>query len=387
MKKAGYHPYQAGAIEAAASTGGQIMPPIMGATAFVLAEMVQRPYADVMVAGFLPAVLYFYSVGVYAQLQAKKLRIDASNLKVDFNLRNFLWEAPVFVLPLVIITVILLLGYTPMFTIFWALIALLALNVADIRRKGDWSLLRRIVPALVDGAVTGAKIGVTCAVLGPIISTMTKTMLGVKIPSVIALWCHGSVFLALVLTALVCIILGCGLPTLAAYLIVSLVGVPTLTNLGVDRFAAHMFVFVFAVFSCITPPIATSAVPAAGIAGAGYMRTALESSKVGCVGFLIPFLVVFCPNILIVAAPDSGLIILGYFLTAVAAVTLFGVFVVGYGTRELSGLERTFAGGACAALIWTLFSFNPLVFGAGLALFALLVISQRRKIRLDPHAA
>ena len=387
MKKAGYHPYQAGAIEAAASTGGQIMPPIMGATAFVLAEMVQCPYADVMVAGFLPAVLYFYSVGVYAQLQAKKLRIDASNLKVDFNPRNFLWEAPVFVLPLVIITVILLLGYTPMFTIFWALIALLALNVADIRRKGDWSLLRRIVPALVDGAVTGAKIGVTCAVLGPIISTMTKTMLGVKIPSVIALWCHGSVFLALVLTALVCIILGCGLPTLAAYLIVSLVGVPTLTNLGVDRFAAHMFVFVFAVFSCITPPIATSAVPAAGIAGAGYMRTALESSKVGCVGFLIPFLVVFCPNILIVAAPDSGLIILGYFLTAVAAVTLFGVFVVGYGARELSGLERTFAGGACAALIWTLFSFNPLVFGAGLALFALLVISQRRKIRLDPHAA
>ena len=117
------------------------------------------------------------------------------------------------------------------------------------------------------------------------------------------------------------------------------------------------------------------------------MRTALESSKVGCVGFLIPFLVVFCPNILIVAAPDSGLIILGYFLTAVAAVTLFGVFVVGYGARELSGLERTFAGGACAALIWTLFSFNPLVFGAGLALFALLVISQRRKIRLDPHAA
>ena len=387
MKSVGYRGAFAGAVEAASSTGGQIMPPIMGATAFVLAEMVQRPYADVMVAGFLPALLYFYSVGVYAQLQAKKLRIDASNLKVDFNLRNFLWEAPVFALPLVIITVILLLGYTPMFTIFWALIALLALNVADIRRKGDWSLLRRIVPALVDGAVTGAKIGVTCAVLGPIISTMTKTMLGVKIPSVIALWCHGSVFLALVLTALVCIILGCGLPTLAAYLIVSLVGVPTLTNLGVDRFAAHMFVFVFAVFSCITPPIATSAVPAAGIAGAGYMRTALESSKVGCVGFLIPFLVVFCPNILIVSAPDSGLIILGYFLTAVAAVTLFGVFVVGYGARELSGLERIFAGGACATLIWTLFSFNPLVFGAGLALFVLLVISQRRKIRLAPHEA
>lgn len=357
MKRAGYRPEEAGAIEAAASTGGQIMPPIMGATAFVLAEMARRPYSDVMIAGFLPAVLYFFSVGVYAQLQAKKRRLDPSCLRMDHNMREFWMEAPVFLGPLLLITVILILGYTPMFTIFWALIALLILNLLDIWRKGSWKTsLPEILPAFVDGAVTGAKIGVTCAVLGPIITTMTKTMLGIKIPSIIALWCQGNLFLALLLTALVCIVLGMGLPTLAAYLIVAMVGVPTLVNLGVDPFSAHLFVFVFAVFSCLTPPIATSAIPAAGIAGAPYLKTALEASKVGCVGFIIPFLLVFAPEIQIVGNHDGALNVVLFFGACMVSVIFLGFFITGYCLRVLTLPERALAGLTTLIILWAIFS-------------------------------
>lgn len=125
-------------------------------------------------------------------------------------------------------------------------------------------------------------------VLGPIIATVTKTVLGLKIPSAIALWCHGSLPLALLITMAACIVLGMGVPTLAAYLLVSLVGAPVLIDLGVQPFAAHMFVFIFACFSCLTPPIAISAIPAAGIAESSYLRTAMESSKVVIVGFITP---------------------------------------------------------------------------------------------------
>lgn len=380
MKRMGYRPEQAGAIEAAASTGGQIMPPIMGATAFVLAEMSQRPYADVMVAGILPAVLYFLSVGVYAQLQAKKLGLNASVIQTDLDTRSFLMEAPIFLVPLLIITTILLLGYTPMFTIFWALIALLVLNFLDIWRKGQWERMKEILPAFADGAVTGAKIGVTCAVLGPIITTMTKTMLGIKIPSIIAMWCGGSLLMALILTALVCIILGMGLPTLAAYLIVAMVGVPTLVNLGVDPFSAHLFVFVFAVFSCLTPPIATSAVPAAGIAGAGYLATALEASKVGCVGFIIPFMLVFAPEIQIISAHTGWVQTVVYFSGCVVLVFCLGVFIVGYGVRLLHLYERLLAGAASVSMLWTLFDASFMSLGITVALVGTLVFSQLRMI-------
>ncbi len=369
MKRVGYRPEQAGAIEAAASTGGQIMPPIMGATAFVLAEMARRPYSDVMIAGLLPAILYFFSVGVYAQLQAKKLKLDPSCLKgMGTTGREFWMETPVFLVPLLLITVILIMGYTPMFTIFWALLALLLLNLVDVWRKGSWAELAKILPAFTDGAITGAKIGVTCAVLGPIITTMTKTMLGIKIPSVIALWCQGNLFLALVLTALVCIVLGMGLPTLAAYLIVAMVGVPTLVNLGVDGFSAHLFVFVFAVFSCLTPPIATSAVPAAGIAGARYLSTALEASKVGCVGFIIPFLLVFTPEIQIVGNHDGALSVLFYFCACILAVIFLGIFIVGYGVRILNLWERLTAGGTFALILGSLFTRNLYLMSAAVAM-------------------
>lgn len=332
MKKAGYKPHQAGAIEAAASTGGQIMPPIMGATAFVLAEMASTPYVAVMTAAFFPALLYFLSIGIYAQLQAKKLRIDSSSLFTDmYTRRQFFREAPLFLGPLGIIMLLLFLGFSPMFTVFWAVVALLGINAfALFREDRIKEAIPALVPELRDGAVTGAKIAVTCAVLGPIVAVMTKTSLGIRIPSIINLLCDGNVLIALIITALVCILLGMGVPTLAAYLMVAMVGVPALVNLGVPVLAAHMYVFIFAVFSSITPPVATAAIPAAGIAEAPYMVTAFEAFKVGFVAFIIPFFCVFAPEIML-GQTDAGLLVsVIAFLWVLVAVLMISMSICGF---------------------------------------------------------
>lgn len=356
MKKAGYKPHQAGAIEAAASTGGQIMPPVMGATAFVLAEMASTPYVEVMTAAFFPALLYFLSIGIYAQLQAKKLRIDSSSLFTEaYTRQQFLREAPLFLGPLGIIMLLLFLGYSPMFTVFWAVVALLGINAFALLREGRFKeAMPALVPELRDGAVTGAKIAVTCAVLGPIVAVMTKTSLGIRIPSIINLLCDGNVLIALIITALVCILLGMGVPTLAAYLMVAMVGVPALVNLGVPVLAAHMYVFIFAVFSSITPPVATAAIPASGIAESPYMITAFEAFKVGFVAFIIPFFCVFAPEIML-GQTDAGILVsILAFLWVLIAVLMISMSICGYTFIPISMPARvlTFAIGilmvACA---------------------------------------
>lgn len=360
MKQAGYRPEQAGAIEAAASTGGQIMPPVMGATAFVLAEMAHRPYADVMAAAFLPALLYFFSVGLYAQLQAKRLGIHADRMSAGtFTTREFLLEAPLFLGPLSLIIAMLVLGFSPMFTIFWAMLILLAINATLLFYKGKLKdMPGALIPACREGAVTGAKIAVTCAVLGPIVTTITKTSLGIRVPGIIAMFCDGSLLLALFITAGVCILLGMGVPTLAAYLMVAMVGVPTLSNLGIPAFAAHMFVFIFAAFSAITPPIATAAIPAAGIAETDYMKTAMESAKVGCVGFLIPFLTIFSPELMIGQGNGIATTFMAFFWTIIAVIFLC-MGTTGFFLRRLPLAERCVSLFIALSMTMTLFIRSP----------------------------
>jgi len=386
MKKVGYKPHQAGAIEAAASSGGQIMPPVMGATAFVMAEMAETPYVKIMLAAIFPALLYYLSLGIYAQLAAKRLRIDPgaiSPVKLDRKARlELMLDAPIFLVPLAIITVLLLMGYSPMFTIFWGMTSLFVLNLLDVWRKGDWRELKKIFPAMASGAVTGAKIGVTCALLGPIITTMTKTGLGLAIPGLISLWCQGSLVLALMITAVVIIILGMGVPTVAAYLMVVMVGVPVLVKLGVAAFSAHMFVFIYAAFACLTPPIAVSAIPAAAIAETSYMRTALEAAKVGVVAFVIPFLVVFAPEILI-GQPAAGFFATGgALLVSALSIWFLGVSTTGYCLGDIGWPERILSGCISVAFVAVLFLKSWLVFGLTLCAGAAFMLLQLRRRRL-----
>jgi len=379
MKKAGYKPYQAGAIEAAASSGGQIMPPVMGATAFVMAELAETPYVMVMSAALIPSILYFFSVGIYAQLQAKRLGLKSMSDTLGFTWRSFLHDAPIFLLPLLTIIVFLIMGFSPMYTIFWAMVVLFVLNLIDIASSKNWSQLRALIPAFVDASVTGAKIGVTCAVLGPIMTTVTKTLLGVKIPQLIVLWCNGSLPMALFITMCVCLVLGMGVPTLAAYLLVSMIGIPVLVDMGVMPFAAHMFVFVFACFSCLTPPIAIAALPAAALAEANYLRTAVESSIVGVVGFVIPFLLVHAPELMLGYAPLSATLISAGL--AALAVLCFGMGYCGFARRCLNKAERAFCFVAAVAFCEFLFDHSPIAIGVGSAAFAMLAFTQIRTPR------
>ncbi len=338
MKKVGYQPHQAGAIEAAASTGGQIMPPVMGATAFIMAEMLEVPYVRVMTAALIPAILYFFSVGLYAQLQAKKMRVDASDSMESVSIRELLSDAPIFILPLATIVMLLIMRYSPMFTIFWTIVLLLLLSLAQGGIRREKNTIKQLMDGFVKGAVGGANIAVTCAILGPIISSVTKTVLGMKIAGVIALWCGGSLILALIITMFACMILGMGAPTLAAYVLVSLVGAPVLVNMGVAPLSAHMFVFIFAVFACLTPPIAVSAIPAAGIAKSNYMKTALESSKAGIIGFLVPYMVVFAPELML--GDVSAFQIVLSVIASLFAILSLTAAVVGYGFERLHIAER-----------------------------------------------
>ncbi len=374
MKKAGYRPEQAGAIEAAASTGGQIMPPVMGATAFVMAEMAGVPYVEVMSAAILPALLYFLAVAFYAQFQAKRLGINAESIiEGAGSARQILMEAPLFVGPLVLIMVLLFMGFSPMFTVFWAIVCLLGLNAAVCAKEGRLSsMLRQLAPDAMDGAVTGAKIAVTCAVLGPLVATLTKTSLGIRIPGIIAALCGGNLVLALLLTALVCIILGMGVPTIAAYMMVAMVGVPSLVNLGVPIFSAHMFVFTFAVFSCITPPVATAAIPAAGLAETSYMRTAVEASKVGCVGFIIPFFCVFAPELMLGQSGAGVGASIFFFLWVLVAAMCVSMAGCGWSVRRMNRLECALPLTVCGLMIVAVFWRTPWSYGVsllGLALF------------------
>ncbi|WP_294448006.1 TRAP transporter fused permease subunit [uncultured Mailhella sp.] len=368
MKRAGYPPYVAGAIEAAASTGGQIMPPVMGVTAFVLAEMAHVPYVEVLQAALLPALLYFLGVGLYVQFQAKRLGLGSNFSMECYSAMELMREAPLFLGPLALIIAMLFMGYSPMFTIFWAILLLVVCGIWNIWRQNRLSsLLEIFIPAIRESAVTGAKIAVTCAVLGPVITTMTKTGLGMRLPGIIAMLSGDSMIVALLITAVVCIILGMGVPTIAAYLMVAMVGLPTLVKLGVEPFSAHMFVFFFAVFSGITPPVAATAIPAAALAESKYMKTAVEAAKIGGVGFFLPFLLVSSPEIMLGQTSSSPWYTLFFFLVGVLMLVLGAGGLSFYLFKPLQRWEAAAAVVGAIGLLWAMFKETTIAYAVSLA--------------------
>jgi len=383
MKRVGYQPHQAGAIEAAASTGGQIMPPVMGAAAFVMAYMLEMPYAQVMIAAIIPSLLYFFSIGVYVQLQAKKMAIDARSAIEPVPLRAVLFDAPTFILPLFVITSLLIMRYSPMFTIFWGIVLLIFLNTIQAAIRREKGALKRMVDGFVKGSISGAGIAVVCAVIGPIVVTVTKTVLGLKIAGLIAIWSGGTLVLALLMTMVASMVIGMGVPTMPAYVLVSLVATPVLIKMNVQLLSAHMFCFIFAVFSSLTPPIAISSIPAASIASASYMRTALESTKVGVVGFLIPYLLIFAPELML---QDTTYLRLALpLICSVAAILALGSAIVGYLFKRLTVFTRIAFGIAAALVFGTIVVDQNLLSVIALACVLLMFLWQRYRAKKEMH--
>jgi TRAP transporter 4TM/12TM fusion protein len=301
MKKEGYEARQAAAIEAVVSTGGQILPPVMGSAAFIMAEIVGTPYVNVMKAALLPALLFFVSILFVVHLQAKKNGIAASKPTREVAnepLLKTLWDGMPYIGPFVVLIVLMVKGFSPFKACYYSML-LLVVTHAIWNREFGLSLLRKIGDAIRKGARSAVPITIACAAAGIISGNLAVSGLGIKISSLIISASGGVAIVALVLTMLTAIILGMGLPTTAAYLILATVVAPSLSELGVPLLTAHMFVFFFGCVSTITPPVALASYVAAGIAGADINKVGWTAFSYGITCYVLPFMFFFGPALML----------------------------------------------------------------------------------------
>lgn len=378
MKSVGFEPKVAGGVEAAASTGGQIMPPVMGAAAFIMASLLGVPYAKIMLIGFIPAFLYFTGVFAYIFFHAGKWKVGKWHVYI--NKKEMLLRSPLFIIPLGLLMYFLMAGYTVMFGAFWAIVSAFVLAMF---RKETRPSLRDTIDGLADGAQSGCGIAVTCSVLGMMTVTMTMTGLGLKIPDILQLASGGLLVPALVLAFIAAIILGCGLHTVAVYTIVALTVAPALVKMGVPLISAHYFILYGGVFSNVTPPVAMAALVGAGIAGSKYIPTAWEAFKIALPGFILPFTFIWCPPIL--GNFTNPLMDTLAILSVAAALFAVSSGLTGYFIYKINWLVRCMVFVAAAGFLGFSFSYNFLYLLVALALVAILAIwqvTQMKKTKL-----
>jgi TRAP transporter 4TM/12TM fusion protein len=345
MKRVGYPPYFAGAVESAASTGGQIMPPIMGAAAFILAEFLGMPYLKVAAAAAIPAVLYFLSVGFVVDFEAQKrgLRgLPASELP---SVVNILKKDAHLSLPLVVIVVMLVGGYTPYMAGFASIISVVAVSFLRAHTRLN---LRSALEALNLGAQGAIVIAVTCAVAGIVIGSASLTGVAVKFAALILSLAGGKLYFALPLIMIASLFLGMGLPTTAAYIMVAALAVPALVEMGVVPLAAHLFAFYFACISAITPPVAIAAYAGAGLAGAPAMKTGWESVRLAAAGFIVPYMFVYGPQLLLLGDWAGILLTSG---TALIGCYALGAAITGWLKKATAHWQRGLLFAAALVLI------------------------------------
>ncbi|UCE71787.1 MAG: TRAP transporter fused permease subunit [Nitrospiraceae bacterium] len=291
MKKAGFKPHIAGGIEPAASIGGMFMPPIMGAGGFIMAELTGMPYSKIMLVAIFPALMYFFSVYMMVHFYAKKNNIvgEKSEHSSSYILKNE-WF---YTMPLIVITIFMLTGYSPAYS---AILGIVACLVVSWFRKDTRIGLKRFVEASRQGAESSLKIGATVGVIGIIIGVLTYSGLMLTIADIVIELAAGKLFLTILLIALVSLVLGMGVPVTAAYLITAVVAVPALTHLGVNDIAAHMIVYWLSQDSNITPPVCIAAFAGATIAKANMWKTAFASFKFAKFLYLGAFLFGYVPG-------------------------------------------------------------------------------------------
>lgn len=341
MKREGYAAHQAGAVEAVASTGGQLMPPVMGAAAFIMAEIVGVPYTQVMATAILPALLFFSSAFFIVHLQAVKsgLQPATEGTGDDRSMGRVLWEGLPFIAAFVCLIALMLWGYSPFKASLWAIAALLVGDLI-VRRRIDLDFLTRISSGITEGARGVVTISAACAAAGIIAGTLGITGLGSKIAVLIETASGGWLLLALLFTMITSIILGMGLPTTAAYLILATVVAPALVKLGVPVLTAHFFVFYYGCISTITPPVALAAYVAGGIAGADVNKVGWTAAAYALTSFVLPFAFVLAPALTLHGGLVENTLAV---ITGFAGIGAVAVGVVGCLKHALSPLLRVMA--------------------------------------------
>ncbi len=333
MKRVGYKPRDAGAVEAAASTGGQIMPPIMGAGAFIMAEITGIPYQDIAIAAIIPAVLYFVSVYFMVDFTAAKENMRGIPRSELPKLRAMARRAFLF-LPILILIIALFMGYSVIRAGTLAMISAIVVSWLhpDIfvgkPRLGENAMgPLRVLEALRSGAMMSIQIIAVCACAGIIVGVISLTGVGGRFSNVLLDLAENNQLIALVFAMLISMLLGMGMPTTAAYAVAASVVAPGLIEMGIDRLTAHFFVFYYAVVSAITPPVALASYAAAGISGANPMATSVASFRIGLAAYIVPFMFFFAPAILM---NDTWYLVILAGCTATVGVYLLSSGVVGW---------------------------------------------------------
>ena len=400
MKRFGYDAAFAGGVEATASMGGQIMPPVMGAVAFIMAETINVPYAEICKAAAIPAILYFFTAFVMVHLEAGRANLLGMPKDQCPNPWAALKERWYLLIPLAMLVYLLFAGYTPLFSgmvglaltvivifgfgimlgigstglrvLFWIVVGVacatffkygipaiivvaLLLALPLLVMRGGRETLRISVVALADGAKHALPVGIACALVGIIIGVLTLTGAATTFAGYIITLGQQSIFASLVLTMLVCLVLGMGIPTIPNYIITSSLAAPALLKLGVPLIASHMFVFYFGIMADLTPPVALAAFAAAPIARASGMKIGLHAMRIAVAGFIIPYMAIYDPALML---QGGGWLAVGYVVfKTIVAILLWGGAAIGFWITRLNVAERLFAFIAACFLVtaesWT----------------------------------
>jgi TRAP transporter 4TM/12TM fusion protein len=370
--KRGFSRTFAAGIEATASSGGQIMPPIMGAAALVMADLTGAGYLTVIIAALVPALFYYFSLFVAVTIEARRQGIAITPLKVEDKITNVDWiNSILFIGPILTVIGSLVMGLSTSAAGFYAVLVLLLLSVLNPAVRAD---PMRVWHSFIKGSQSGATLLIAIAAIGILVGSLDSTGLGLKLANVIATIRGESLFSALLVAMIGALVLGMGMPTLPAYLIIILVMGPAIQALGISMLTAHMFVFYYGVASSLTPPVAIAAYAAAPIAGANPLMTALMSFRLGMAKFIIPFIFAFYPTILIVE--EFNLVTFVWIvIRTMFCIWLFSSALSAYDRGKLTILEIALRFVAAFALL----AFDPVIqFSAVAVGIALIVWDVRR---------
>ncbi|MBN2286309.1 MAG: TRAP transporter permease [Tissierellales bacterium] len=336
MIKTGYKDYFASGIEAAASAGGQIMPPVMGAAAFIISDSLAIPFVQVLAAALIPAILYYIGVWAIVHLRASKMGIEGIPKAELPKTKDVILSQGHLFIPLIGIIYMLVSGYNALYAAVWGIILAV---LSSLIKKETRINIPLLMEALKKGALNAVPVAIACAIIGIVIGVTSLTGAILALASAILKLSGGYLFTTLILTMIVSIIMGMGLPTTACYVLTSAVAAPALIRLGVAPLGAHMFVFYFGILSTITPPVAVGSYAAAGISGADPAKTGWAGMKLAIAGFIIPFMFIYSPDLLI--TPDSTILkIIPVFVTSVIGVVALGAAVEGYFIKSMSMVLR-----------------------------------------------
>ncbi|MEZ9686752.1 TRAP transporter permease [Vibrio atlanticus] len=366
MKKLGYKPEQAAGIEAAASTGGQIMPPIMGAGAFVMAQFTGVPYSEIMIASIAPAILYFFCTLLYVHLMACKLNLKAvSRTEAVISVMK---DGAHHLIPLILITALLMMAYSPLLV---GVAGCSAILLTAALRKHSRIGLKKFIEGMKNGALMALPISAACGAAGIIVGVVGQTGIGLQFTQFVMDFSGGYMLIALGLISLVALILGMGLPVTAAYIVLAVMAVPMLSDFGLPLLTAHLIVFWLSQTSNVTPPIALAAFAGAGVANANPMKSSVEAFKLAGGLFIIPIMMAYTSLV----NPDDGMpALLLSIVQTLTIIVAIAIAIEGYLIRSLSMVERLAALLAIPLLLLNPFGLGPL----GIVIIVALIVIQWR---------